>query len=74
MITMSQVTNREELWKARFLALETAARELYYAAHWYPDRECDANDLWMNLRDAIGLPPGQSSTILGEKRSPVVTD
>jgi hypothetical protein len=37
-----------------------AARALYYAAHWTPDRECDAGALWTELRDACEFEPGHS--------------
>ena len=30
-----------------------AVQSLYYAAHWTPDRPCNANVLWMKVRDAV---------------------
>lgn len=40
--------------------LMRAAANLYFAAHWTPDRPCDADALWTELRDAAGLEPGHS--------------
>lgn len=45
----------EEVQLMRF-----AITALYKAAHWTPDRPVDAVGLWTVLRDAAGLPPGQS--------------
>lgn len=56
----------------RFIDLAEAARELYYAAHWYPDRECEAIRLWTNLRDCAGIAPGNTKAVLGEPRGPLV--
>jgi hypothetical protein len=49
--------------------LHLAARALYLAAHWSADRSCDAQALWAELRDAIGLKPGAATAALGEPRS-----
>ena len=51
-------------------ALQEAVRNLYYAAHWTPDRECDAEALWTAVRDAAGIEPGKTGEILGPPRSP----
>lgn len=37
-----------------------AARAVYYAAHWTPDRPVDKAALWTELRDACGFTPGKS--------------
>jgi len=42
--------------------LQAAVEALYYSAHWSPDRDCDAEQLWTELRDAAGLTPGNSPT------------
>lgn len=47
----------EDIGTARLMR---AAANLYYAAHWTPDRDCDAGALWKELRDAAGLEPGHS--------------
>lgn len=44
----------------RDAALRAAVSDLYYAAHWTPDRPCDADALWTRLRDAAGLTPGNA--------------
>ncbi|HYE72609.1 MAG TPA: hypothetical protein VEF04_04725 [Blastocatellia bacterium] len=41
-------------------ALREAVRNVYYAAHWTPDRQCDAVMLWTELRDAAGFEQGQA--------------
>lgn len=50
--------------------LRDAVRDLYYSAYWYPDRPCEAERLWTNVRDAAGFVPGRSTTILGKPRQP----
>lgn len=40
--------------------LLTAARNLYTAAYWTPDRPVDSAALWEALRDAAGTAPGNS--------------
>ena len=37
-----------------------AIRNLYYAAHWTPDRPVDVVKLWTDVRDAAGFKPGGS--------------
>ena len=39
-------------------------RRLYYACHWIPDREVEAEELWKDVRDACGFPKGQAPTPL----------
>lgn len=51
-----------------FRRLRNAVEALYYAAYWSPDRPCDASALWTAVREAAGLPPGQSHERLGERR------
>jgi hypothetical protein len=48
--------------------LVAATGDLYYAAHWIPDRPCKAAELWTNLRNAAGLTIGQSADRLGPSR------
>jgi len=43
-----------------YLELRKAVEEIYYAAHWIPDREVNTAQLWENLRDAADLPRDQS--------------
>lgn len=50
--------------------IEEAVERLYYAAYWSPDRRCDAAELWTAVRDAAGLPAGQSRARLGEPNVP----
>ena len=40
--------------------LRGAARNLYGAAFWIPDRKCDEGRLWEALRDAARIEPGNS--------------
>lgn len=51
--------------------LRAAIEALYFAAHWSPDRECDAGQMWADLRDAAGIAPGQTATRLGDPRPSV---
>lgn len=37
-----------------------AVRDLYYAAHWTPDRDVDAIALWTAVRDAAGFEAGHA--------------
>jgi hypothetical protein len=46
--------------------LRAAVEALYYAAYWRPDRACAADDLWVAVRDAAGLSPGESARHLGQ--------
>jgi len=39
---------------------DEAVRNLYYAAHWTPDRPVDSIKLWEDLRDAFGFTPGHA--------------
>jgi hypothetical protein len=58
-------------WKQRYLDLARAVSDLYYSAHWYPDREVDAEKLWTALRDEADFEPGKTSQILGPPRGPL---
>jgi hypothetical protein len=40
--------------------MREAIKAVYYAAHWTPDRPCDADKLWTDLRDAACLTPGNA--------------
>jgi hypothetical protein len=42
------------------LPLRNAVKNLYYSAHWTPDRPVDAEKLWADVRDAAGFVPGNS--------------
>lgn len=44
----------------RLYELIEAIHHLYYAAHWTPDRPCDAERLWENVRIAAGFSEGKS--------------
>lgn len=68
-ITISLMQDRIDFEKAHAQELMEllnnlieAVGNVYYAAHWSPDRklDVDAEELWENLRDAAGLPPGFS--------------
>lgn len=41
-------------------ALKAAGVAIYMAGHWTCDRPVDDAALWTALRDALGLPPGNS--------------
>jgi hypothetical protein len=43
-----------------FNTLRDAVRRLYYAAFWTPDRPVDAEELWVEVRDAAGFPAGNA--------------
>jgi len=43
-----------------YLHLWGAVRDVYYSAHWTPDRSCNDVELWTVVRDAAGFPPGFS--------------
>lgn len=44
--------------------LLNAVRNLYYSAHWTPDRPVDSEKLWTAVRDAAGFPKGNSPKAL----------
>lgn len=48
--------------------IKVAVEALYFAAYWTPDRECEAQALWTELRDAAGIEPGQTGDKLGPPR------
>lgn len=48
--------------------LRLAVYGLYFAARWSPDRFCEADKLWAELRDAAGITPGSSTRHLGPTR------
>ena len=56
-----------EQCKAEIERLRKAVSDVYYAAHWTPDRPCDAGRLWTDLRDAAGLKPGNAPKPKGVK-------
>ena len=50
-------------YKAKFIALQDAVREIYYeAGHWQLDRPAPKleNEYWEQLRDAAGFEPGHA--------------
>lgn len=47
-------------YKAKFVTLQNAVKELYNAAYWSADRPVDEKTLWEAVRDAAELPVGQS--------------
>jgi hypothetical protein len=51
----------EENWKQKYEDLARAVENLYYSAHWRPDREVDSKTLWESVRDAAGLKPGDTA-------------
>lgn len=57
-----------QYWEERYNKLRAAVSRVYFAAHWYPDRECDAKALWTELRDAAEFTPGHSTAVLGSAR------
>ncbi len=65
---MSLQTDNAEL-RAEIGRLQGAARDLYFAAYWHPDRPVDEDGLWTSLRDAAGIEPSKTHIILGEDRS-----
>lgn len=69
-LAMSRETPREEPMFPQIAADEAAGRnyrglkeaveKLYRAAYWTPDRKCDAEGLWEDVRDKAGLEIGKS--------------
>lgn len=49
-----------EDYKEKYMRLRDAVARLYYSAHWTPDRECDSNTLWEDVRNAAEFEPGKS--------------
>jgi hypothetical protein len=47
-------------WFQKYVGLSEAVRDLYFAAHWSADRRCNHVKLWEAVRDAAGIPPGNS--------------
>ncbi len=56
-----------EDYKEKYEKLQEALKELYYSAHWIPDRNVDDYKLWTAVRDAAGFEPGQTEKILGPR-------
>jgi len=44
----------------KYKRLLAAVSAVYYAAHWTPDRPCNAAQLWIELRDAAGFVSGKA--------------
>lgn len=55
-------------YEEKYKLLKSVVRDLYFAAVWSPDRECDAANLWEDVRDAAEIEPGKSTEVLGGKR------
>jgi hypothetical protein len=53
-------TKRHDSMHTKYCELHTAASDLYYAAHWSPDRTVNAVKLWTRLRDIAGFDVGFS--------------
>lgn len=49
----------QELAKG-YLRMYQAMGDLYYAAAWYADRQCNDVALWTNVRDVCGFIPGNA--------------
>lgn len=45
--------------------LRRAVEALYFSAYWHPDRKVDEAALWTAVRDAAGIVPGQTASMLG---------
>lgn len=58
-LIMSSQSSLEEVETEikRFRRLESTVHDIYYLAHWIPDREYDVEKLWQNLRDAALFEP-----------------
>lgn len=65
---MTKPLTHEGIMEQRYAQLHKAVTKLYFAAHWSPDRECDAEKIWTELRDAAGFAPGYSTEVLGALR------
>lgn len=55
-----ETEEQQEEQRDRFIVLRDAVRNLYYGAHWTPDRPVDAAERWTAVRDACGFPKGGS--------------
>ena len=51
-----------------------AVRAIYFAGYWHCDRPVDEVALWTALRDASGILPGQTGTLLGPDRTENVAE
>jgi len=51
---------KEAMEQQSFPNLRERVRDLYYSAHWTPDRPVDVVKLWTDVRDAAGFKPGGS--------------
>jgi hypothetical protein len=49
--------------------LVAAVRALYFAGYWHCDRPVDERSLWVAVRDAAGIEPGQTANTLGPDRT-----
>lgn len=48
--------------------MRAAIVAVYFAAYWTADRDCDEAKLWIELREAAGITPGQTRAVLGDPR------
>jgi len=51
---------KDRMEQQSFPNLREVVKNLYYAAHWTPDRPVDEAKLWTDIRDAAGFKPGGS--------------
>jgi len=52
--------------------ITVAVRNLYYAGHWYCDRDVVADELWTQLRDAVGFEPGNAPKKCGDTKTATI--
>lgn len=50
----------DKMYQEKYDKLKEAVRNLYYAAHWSPDRPVDDAKLWEAVRDAAGFDKGNA--------------
>lgn len=50
--------------RAAHVRLLSAVSAVYFAAVWSPDRPCDDQKIWTELRDAACIEPGMSTAAL----------
>jgi hypothetical protein len=59
----------EDYIDEQFEKLKKAVKELYFAAYWHADRSVDEQKLWVTVRDAAEIRPGQTYQLLGPDQS-----
>ena len=58
----------------KFRRLQEAVKQLYNAAYWSPDRDVDSAQLWEAVRDAAGIPPGNSPQSINNSNATLITE